>query len=578
MSEVYYRNISTRLWDDPRFCRLSHSAQLLYFRLATHYDLARLGWMRYSLDALAHDLKMSRRAIDANLRALADQGLLRLDADNLFLYFPHILKERFPANEKAAAGLAAQITLKMPTCPLALEMIAETMAALKARNTGLAAAFQSALPDELMDACRRMPRAAAQGELMDASRAMPAADAKSESHARAGAASSAVSENIAPADASPCKVSGNRAPAGADPGKVSENIAPAGAGSGAEPRNTCGQKARETEAEGEPETGGSPQPARLCGETGVAGHGENGRAENGQILPGYPIPRQAEDAISKRVKVKGLKEEGIKDSYLRSGGLAPASPPAAAPQNMPGPVPDREGEDAGQGGDCGKEAAYGRNGPAEGGKAGEARAGMERAERGEPARAKRERAPKLAVYDIPGAWVPADPRRRTVYGQVAKPGDMPEILHGRSMAILLEGEALKLAMADADFRKEIIATLPTRRVPVRGLSPGEMETLPTVWRVVYRGELAYWAGFFPGVDLEGEFRAMAAWFRANMDKLSPFNAIYRRITAWLGRARARGGGGGKEGEWQRIRREQRQMSGQIVRDILEEDFIGGGDA
>ena len=91
-----YRKIDTRIWNDAKFCALSHSGKLVFFFLLTHPTMTPLGAIRANVPGLAFELGMGVEDFTEAFGEVLGQGMAEHDAKGMLIWFPNFLKHNIP--------------------------------------------------------------------------------------------------------------------------------------------------------------------------------------------------------------------------------------------------------------------------------------------------------------------------------------------------------------------------------------------------------------------------------------------------------------------------------------------------
>ena len=143
-----YRKVSTRIWTDPRFLRLSPlrpSGQGLWIWMITGPLTRQVpGLFKASLSMIQEELPWSLPEINAALEELENEGLLRFDREARLIWLPKALKHNIPASANVIAGWHEEL-ITLPECGLKTEAIQSMRAQLNEIGPAHADAFDQAI-------------------------------------------------------------------------------------------------------------------------------------------------------------------------------------------------------------------------------------------------------------------------------------------------------------------------------------------------------------------------------------------------------------------------------------------------
>ncbi len=113
-----YRNVATRLWDEPRFVALSATAKLVFLNVLTgRQSCAMPGLSRYSVQVAAEEIDVSLNTAKKAVKDIVDAGgdLAIYDPVARVIYVPSVLDVSAPNNPHVVAGWRRS-WLDLPDC------------------------------------------------------------------------------------------------------------------------------------------------------------------------------------------------------------------------------------------------------------------------------------------------------------------------------------------------------------------------------------------------------------------------------------------------------------------------------
>lgn len=137
-----YRKIDPRIWNDEKFCALTHMGKLVFLFLMTHPHMTALGAMRASLPGLAAELKMNEKAFGIAFGEAFAKGIVEHDPIASFIALPNFLKYNGPESPNVVKAWASSLDL-VPECNLKNKLIQR----VKGFAEALPEAFMEALPE-----------------------------------------------------------------------------------------------------------------------------------------------------------------------------------------------------------------------------------------------------------------------------------------------------------------------------------------------------------------------------------------------------------------------------------------------
>lgn len=143
-----YRKVSTRIWADERFRRLSPlppSGQALWLWLLTGPMTRQVpGLFRAGLAAMEDELGWTRDCLCAAMNELEAQGMLKFDQDARVVWLPNALKHNPPDNPNVVAGWQEEL-LAIPECALKVEALQSLRAQIAQNGDAWSDAMDQAL-------------------------------------------------------------------------------------------------------------------------------------------------------------------------------------------------------------------------------------------------------------------------------------------------------------------------------------------------------------------------------------------------------------------------------------------------
>jgi hypothetical protein len=146
LSEKRYRKVTTGVWNDKHFRKLSDRAQLLFFFILTHPHMTALGAMRASLPGLAAEKGWSEKDFREAFEEVLEKPFVKHDEEASFIWLPNFLKHNPPESPNVVRAWAKALD-QLPECDLKDELIVY----VKDFTKGLTEGFIKALPEDFAE-------------------------------------------------------------------------------------------------------------------------------------------------------------------------------------------------------------------------------------------------------------------------------------------------------------------------------------------------------------------------------------------------------------------------------------------
>ena len=141
-----YRKISTRIWNDEKFCSLPMVSQFIFIRVLTHQDLTSLGAFKKTDVILASEFQMKLAIFRRHFKMLLDLGLLKYDSKAGLVWAPHYMRYNAPNSPNAVKHLL-RAREKLPECSLVKEILQAAQEAISDRSEPMRNTFKKTFPE-----------------------------------------------------------------------------------------------------------------------------------------------------------------------------------------------------------------------------------------------------------------------------------------------------------------------------------------------------------------------------------------------------------------------------------------------
>src|SRR5271155_2989311 len=124
---AHYSKIERIISNDKKFNQLSDDAQLIFFRLLVHPHLTVIGAMRGSMAGYASEMRWSLERFQPALRELRTAGMVNVDEEAHFLWFPNFLKYNTPESPNVVKSWGKALQY-LPECYLKSALMVQVKA------------------------------------------------------------------------------------------------------------------------------------------------------------------------------------------------------------------------------------------------------------------------------------------------------------------------------------------------------------------------------------------------------------------------------------------------------------------
>lgn len=146
-SNMPYRKIDTKIWNDEKFNSLSDDAKLVWFFLLTHPGLTSLGAMRATIQGLAAELKRSEKRFRIPFEELLKRGMVKVDETAFTILIPNFLKYNPPDNPNVVKSWV-RVLDRIPEGRLKDELLQGVMCVLEGYGEPYREPFRNPMPKQ----------------------------------------------------------------------------------------------------------------------------------------------------------------------------------------------------------------------------------------------------------------------------------------------------------------------------------------------------------------------------------------------------------------------------------------------